>query len=320
MGLGEALGNALTIGASVAVNAAATAVNPAVTASKILGDIKEIQKENDPKKSKTKKSQPTEITTKEPTTGESSQALKENDSGVLAALTKPFVRRAKPKDDEADPKAKEKTSAEGKDDSKPSNYGNWDLSGKFYRDDPALTVIAGVKGALDSIRNIIVGSPAGINWNAAKAPEDAKDGTVSLLDTNSHTLGRLKKDFRPKADGVASKLTIAIIDEGIQIVDELEAQYEKSFTIGSNEKINRKSDVYKDWDDRTTHLVYVATTLTAAVNSQPGNPIGGGSLFQQQQQTPEEKIAAMEHKTAVADPSGSLPQSSRQRKKPTKPL
>ncbi|KAK6514269.1 hypothetical protein TWF506_008666 [Arthrobotrys conoides] len=314
MGLGEALGNALTIGASVAANAAATAVNPAGTASKIIGDLKEIQKDNDPrsKKSKSKK----ETTTKGKST-EGTQApaqeepaeTKDTSSGVLASLTKTFVRRAKPKEDESGakstPPAKDAKTSDEKDAAKKPadiSYGNWDLSGKFLKDDPALTVIAGVKGALDSIREVIVGSPKGINWDAAKPPADTKDGTVSLLATNSHTLGRLRKDFRPKADGLASKLTIAIINEGIQIVDELEAEYEKSFTIGSGEKVDRKSDVYKDWDDRTAHLVYIATTLTSATNSQPGNPIGGASsLFAPPAQTPEEKIAAMEHKTAVAD-------------------
>jgi len=117
---------------------------------------------------------------------------------------------------------------------------------------------------------------------------------------NAHTLQQLKKDFRPKVNGLGSQLTTAVISKAIQIVGELRAEFDNSLTSGSRNKPDKKSEVYKDWDERISRIASIATTLTAATTAQPGGPIGGVSLFISPQ-TPEKKIARMDHKAAVAE-------------------
>lgn len=316
MGLGEAVGDALRIGTSVAANAAAASINPVGTAAGAIKDLKAVAQETtkqqqESKKTQSAKKQDDKVAPSKP--GEQSQAAE----GFLAKLTKPFTRRSDPKKDVkqdkagGDEKPKEETPA-AKAPAEPKTpeagklaeakaYGTWDLSGKFDAKDPALTVVVAVKAAIEAIKKTIVASPNGVDWDALKPPKDAKDGTVSEAALNAHTLQRLKKDFRPQAGGLASQLTVAITTEAVQLVDELEAALDKSSALGAADLPGCKSDTYRDWDDRVSHIAYIATALAAATTSQPGGPASGASLFKPPAQTPDEKIASMNQKAAVAE-------------------
>ncbi|KAI1746896.1 hypothetical protein F4782DRAFT_552870 [Xylaria castorea] len=329
MGLGEAVGDSLRIGTNVAANAAAASINPIGTTAGAIKDLKSIgqeatkqQKEDQKKAAAAKKKGKKE-------TSNTEEKVEVEAEGIIAKLKKPFTRRSDPKKEvkgtkdpqqreaspkEGDEKEKEKkeetasesaeSATETPEPAKPAprqTYGTWDLSGKFDAKDPALTVAVAIKAAIDVIKQAIVGSPNGVDWDSLKPPADAKDGTVSMLALNAHTLQRLRKDFRPQTGGLASQLTVAIVAEAMQLVDELEAEVEKSSALGGAEKPGRKSDTYKDWDERVSHIVSIATTLAAATTTQPGGPASKASLFTPPAQSKEEKVASINQKAAVAE-------------------
>jgi hypothetical protein len=319
MGLGEAVGDSLRIGTTVAANAAAASINPIGTAGSAIKDLKSIGQEVTKQQREDKKRAAVAKKTGGQETPSTEEKVEAEAEGIIAKLKKPFMRRSDPKKEvkgaedakqgEASPKKEEAASGSESTTKTPEaanpaarqNYGSWDLSGKFDAKDPALTVAVAIKAAIDVIKQAIVGSPNGVDWDSLKPPADAKDGTVSMLALNSHTLQRLRKDFRPQTGGLASQLTVAIVAEAVQMVDELEAEVDKSSALGGAEKPSRKSDTYKDWDERVSHVAYIATTLAAATSTQPGGPASRASLFTPPAQSAEEKVASINQKGAVAE-------------------
>ncbi|KAI1430202.1 hypothetical protein F5Y12DRAFT_789713 [Xylaria sp. FL1777] len=196
MGLGDAAGDALRIGTNVAANAAAASINPIGTTAGAIKDLKSIseevtkQQKEDQKKAAAGKKKGEKET---PNTEKKAEAEAE---GIIAKLKKPFTRRSNPKkeseagskkgDDKE--KKKEETASESAESTTKTpeaanpasrqTYGTWDLSGKFDAKDPALVVAVAIKAAIDVIKQAIVGSPNGVDWDSLKSPADAKDGTV----------------------------------------------------------------------------------------------------------------------------------------------
>jgi len=299
MGLGEAVSSAITIGAA----AGAAYINPVAgvgTSVKTVADEFRKATANDQASGGVKPST-TRTTTKD---GKAklpdAEASNEKKSQTLSKLTTEFIRRVKPRDSEADTASKDATPA-SKDSSTPASYGTYDLSGKFYPDDAALAIVPGIKASIDELKNIIVGAPDGIKWDAVIAPTDPAKGIVSECRRLSHTLNRLVKDMRPRKEGLASQLMTAIVTEVVGVADELEAEAENSKDLNAWKKPDVNSAFYKDLDMRISRCASIALALDTVSKTTPGGVGAGGAALNVSQQTPEEKIASMNHKASIAE-------------------
>lgn len=290
LGLGDTACRCLEIGA----NAAAAYYSPASAGAGALGELKDITKDT---KTQGKVNKQSASATEEPKPQETVN------SSVVSRLTAKFPKRARPNkasqgETSKAETPKDDTSSQSRGKQAQTSFGNWDLSGKFDAKDPALKVISGVKSAIESIKTVIVGSPSGVDWDAVRPPTDPTKGTISSINLYSHTLERFAKDFRPKEKGLASQLVVAIINEGEQLCFELNEQLNNNKTLGSDSLPDTKSDIYKDWDTRISHLARVATTLDQAARSQPGSvPSAGTSLIK----APVDPTASTELRADIAE-------------------
>ena len=238
---------------------------------------------------------------------------------LSAKLASVFVRRAKPKATDASDAQKPAGESKAEETSKPkteekpaekpatadtapakaATYGEYDLSGRFMTDDPAFAIASAANAAIESVKNIIVGLPTGINWDAVISKDT---NAPSELRTATYTLERTLKDFKAKKGALASQLLIATLTEAIGVAEELEEEAAKGSKLGSWEKPTRKSPQVKDWDERISRCHLNSTALDGAAASMPGG-VGtrGASLFSPPQQTPEEKIANSNYKQSVAE-------------------
>ncbi|KAF2010100.1 hypothetical protein BU24DRAFT_428135 [Aaosphaeria arxii CBS 175.79] len=290
MSLGEAASGAITIGAT----AAATYVNPVggVTSGvKTLTDeVRKFNHESSGPKPPPSDPKSTDKSTDSSEKGPDPEKASAKKSAILAKLTTTFIRRAKPKG--------EKTEEPAKDAEKETYY---DLSGKFYADDSALIIAPAVKTATDELKAIIVGSPEGIRWDSVLPPKDETQGKISEVARLSHTLDRLLKDMKPKKGGLASQLMNAIVTEAIGVADELEKEAENAKDLSGWVKPDRKSQFFTDLDTRITRCASTALALDTVTKSTPGGVGAGNASLMAPSQTPEEKIASMNSKAAVAE-------------------
>ena len=229
---------------------------------------------------------------------------------LTTTLARRFTRRARPKTTEgvldnnekpktAGEKAKETEETTKAAEENPKNgYGEYDLSGKFMADDPALAVAPTVSASIELLKNIVVGLPTGINWDSV-IPKDPN--SASELATINYTLGRTLRDFKPRKDALASQLLVATVTEAIGIADELEAEGAKSTELRKSERPTRQSTIYKEWDESITRCYQNAVALDAASQAVPGGVGTRGVSLSLSQQTPEERIANTNYKQSIAD-------------------
>ncbi|KAJ4315052.1 hypothetical protein N0V84_008564 [Fusarium piperis] len=296
MGLGEAVSSAITIGAA----AGAAYINPVAGVGTSVKTLAEEFRKADQAPGGGKPNSTSTTTKDGKAKVPDADTANERKSQTLSKLTTEFIRRAKPKDGEAETASMEAPPA-SKDGSTPASYGAYDLSGKFYPDDAALGIVPGIKASIDELKNIIVGAPDGINWAAVIAPEDPAKGTVSECRRISHALHRLVQDMRPRKGGLASQLTTAIVTEAIGVADELEAEAENSKDLKTWRKPDVNSAFYKDLEMRISRCASTALALDTVSKSTPGGVGAAGASLSVSQQTPEEKIASMNHKASIAE-------------------
>lgn len=319
MGLMDALGSIIQIGAT----AAATAANPA--GAFLNGGGKVLAGEVDKYGSKGEANKPPATTpapaSKEKTNSKtpSAEGASIRRTAILAKLTTKFVRRAKPatngtsvhpaaagdageapKADTTKPDSPETTASAKPAAPEKKEYGSYDLSGKFIATDKALAIAPAIKVAIDQIKAIIVGSPEGIQWSSVQLAPDAAPGSSSDLMQSSYTLDRLLKEFQPTKDGLASQLAVAIMTEAIGVADDLEAEAVRSGGVGQ-ERPGRKTEFFKDLDARITRCASTAESLNSVIKSSPGTTGSGGGTLNIPQPTSEEKIANMNYKASIAD-------------------
>jgi hypothetical protein len=304
----------------------------------LLKEIKDEGKNVASKDNKGTETKPSTGSTTKPATLDDKQSpaaveAEKNKSEVVGKLTGTYVRRAKPKSatrsasaDRSSSAAAQKAPAAGTGgketavepatngkasvpappqeapEAKPDTkgYGTYDLSGKFMKDDPALSIAPAVATAVEQLKNIIVGAPEGIDWDAV-VPKQGKDGpSATVLETASFTLTRLLRDFRPRAGGLASQLTVAALTEAIGIADEVEAEGAKAAELTTWVRPSRKSELYKDWDARISRCSHIAIALDSASQNLPGG-VGTRGVSLAPQPTAEEKVANANYKQSVIE-------------------
>ncbi|QPC72359.1 hypothetical protein HYE68_003111 [Fusarium pseudograminearum] len=318
LGLGEAVGACLQIGAT----AAAASINPvggiASGAKTLAGEVDRYAPSSSEKKQAVSKKTSTG-NTKDKAEGDAKTPSKANaaakKSTILAKLTTTFIRRARPKKAEdgstlpetgkaektGKPAGKVDANVKTEPDTKPKEYGTYDLSGKYMADDKALAIAPAIKASIGEIKEIIVGSPEGIKWESVLKPAAPAKSTVSDLAQVSYTLDRLLKDFRPTQGGLASQLAVAIMTEAIGVADDLETEATRGIGLGTWVKPDRKSEFFKDLDTRITRCASTALALDAASKSTPGGVGGGSATLHPPKSTTEERIANMNYKASVAE-------------------
>ena len=183
----------------------------------------------------------------------------------------------------------------------PKSYGTYDLSGKPSLDDPALAIATTLRTAVDSIKEILVGSAEGIRWEAVLPPQDETNGSASEVDLIAFNLERLLADFQPKKGGLASQLTDAVLRETLGITDALQIEAKNAKDIKTWKKPDRKSQLYKDWDALITRCAQTAQALETASKGMPGAVGAAGANLTVPKQTTEEKIANMNYKASVCE-------------------
>ncbi|RAL01388.1 uncharacterized protein BO80DRAFT_434625 [Aspergillus ibericus CBS 121593] len=289
LGLGQAANSAITIGAT----AAAAYVSPMSGFSNGAKTLSaEVEKwAPEIKKVAAATGGATTTPSSEPAAGEAASATGDKPTrmaivkkaSLFAKLKAPFVRKAKPEGDAA---------------ADPAASTTYDLSGSFSRKDPALSIIASVKVNIDAVKEILVGSPEGIRWEATQPPKDPAKGTATELERLHFNLTRILKSFTPMKGGLASQLTMAVLQEAIAVAKELQAEAAKSSTMGAGARVDRNSPTYEDWDDRISRCASAALKVNELAKSTAGGIVNGQSITAAPP-SGNSKIAAINEQTSA---------------------
>ncbi|PYI11396.1 hypothetical protein BO78DRAFT_413862 [Aspergillus sclerotiicarbonarius CBS 121057] len=291
LGLGQAANSAITIGAT----AAAAYVSPmsgfSNGAKALSAEVEKWAPEI--KKVAAATGGSTTTSSSEPAAGEAAPATGDKQptrmaivkkASLFAKLKAPFARKAKPEGDAAaDPAAGSTT---------------YDLSGSFSRKDPALGIISSVKANVDAVKEILVGSPEGIRWEATQPPKDPAKGTATELDRLHFNLTRILKSFTPMKGGLASQLTMAVLQEAIAVAKELQAEAAKSSTMGAAARVDRNSTTYEDWDDRISRCASAALKVNELAKTTAGG-IANGQSITAAPPSGDSKVAAINEQTSA---------------------